>query len=132
MLHELKIDSLSDTAPHKQQLLSLVAKYLDIFAECDSDIGTTNLTFHKIDTGDVRPLSHPVRRLPNGKISAAVESEIDKLVSADIASASTSPWGVGIFSRDGSKNRRRLADVHGLSPFKLRDEIRMFSVATPR
>ena len=30
--HELKIDS-SDTAPHKQQLLSLVAKYLDIFAE---------------------------------------------------------------------------------------------------
>ena len=25
VLHELKIDSLSDTAPHKQQLLSLVA-----------------------------------------------------------------------------------------------------------
>ena len=32
VLHDLKIDSLSDTAPHKQQLLSLVAKYLVIFA----------------------------------------------------------------------------------------------------
>ena len=75
VLHELKIDS-SDTAPHKQQFLSLVAKYLDIFAECDSDVGTTNLTFYKIDTGDVRPLCQPVRRLHYGEIRAAVESEI--------------------------------------------------------
>ena len=92
VLHELKIDSLSDTAPHKQQLLSLVAKNLDIFAECDSDVGTTNLTFHEIDTGDVRPLRQPVCHLPYGEIRAAVESKIDKLVSAYIARASTSPW----------------------------------------
>ena len=80
VLHELKIDSLSKTVTHKQQLLSLVAKYLDIFAECDSDIGTANLTFHEIDTGHVRPLRQPVCRLPYGEIRAAVESEIDKLV----------------------------------------------------
>ena len=88
MLHQLKIDSLFDTAPHKQQLLLLVVKYLDIFTECDFDVGTTHLTFHEIDTGDVRPLRQPVRRLPYGEIRAAVESEIDKLVSADIARAS--------------------------------------------
>ena len=91
VLHELKIDSLSDTATHNQQLLLLVAKYLDILAECDSDVGTTNLTFHEIDTGDVRLLRQPVRRLHYGDIRAAVESEIDKLVSADIARASTFP-----------------------------------------
>ena len=78
MLHELKIDSLLDTASHKQQLLSLVAKYLDIFAECDSDVGTTNLTFHEIETGDVRPLCQPVRRLPYGEMRDAVEFEVDK------------------------------------------------------
>ena len=72
VLHELKIDSLSKTAPHKQQLLSLVAKYLDIFAECDSDVGTTNLTFYEIDTADVRPLRQPVRRSTYGEIRAAV------------------------------------------------------------
>ena len=81
----MKIDTLSDIAPHKQQLLSLVARYLDIFAECDADVGTTNLTFYEINTGDVRPLRQPIRRLPHGEIRAAVESEIDKLVSADIA-----------------------------------------------
>ena len=91
MLHVLKIVSVPDTAPYKQQLFSLVDKYLDIFAECDSDVGTTNLTFHKIDTGDVRPLRQPVRRLPYGEMRAAVEFEIDKLVSADIARASISP-----------------------------------------
>ena len=32
VLHELKIDSRFDTSAHKQQLLSLVAKFLDIFA----------------------------------------------------------------------------------------------------
>ena len=69
-----------------------MAKYLDIFAECDSNVGTTNLTFHKIDTGDVRPLRQPVRRLPYGEIRDAVKSEIDMLVSANIALASTSPW----------------------------------------
>ena len=49
-----------------------MAKYLDIFAECDSDVGTTNLTFHEIDTGDVPPLRQPVRRLPYAEIRAAV------------------------------------------------------------
>ena len=91
VLHELKVDSLPDTAPHKQQLLALVAAYLDVFAECDSDVGTTNLAFHEIDTGDVRPLCQPVRRIPYGEMRAAVESEIDKLVSANIARPSTSP-----------------------------------------
>lgn len=33
--HKLKIDSLSDPAPHKQQWPSLVAKYLDSFAKLD-------------------------------------------------------------------------------------------------
>ena len=81
-----------------------MAKYLDIFADCDSDVGTTNLTFNKIDTGDVRPLRQPVRRLPYGETRAAVESEIDKLVSADIARALTSLWAspaVMVRKKDG-------------------------------
>ena len=91
VLHELKIDLLPDTAPHKQQLFSLVAMYVDIFAEFDSDVGTTKLTFHKINTGDVRPHRQPIRRVLYGEIPVAVEFEVDKLVSADIARASTSP-----------------------------------------
>lgn len=91
MLHELKIDSLLDTTPHKQQLLSLVEHYLDIFADCDADVGSKNLTFYEIDTGDVC-FCQPVSRLLYGEMRLAVEFDIDKLVSADISRASTLPW----------------------------------------
>ena len=77
VLHELKIDSLPYTAPHKKQLLSLVGKYLDILAECKSKVGASNLTFYKIDTGDVRFLCQPVCRVSHGKLRAAVEFEVD-------------------------------------------------------
>ena len=66
--------------------------HLDIFAECDSDVGTTKITFHEKNTGDVPPFLQLVRRLPYGKIRAAVESEIVKLVYANNARASPYPW----------------------------------------
>ena len=107
-------------------MLSLVAKYLDIFAECDTDVGTTNLTFHEIDTGDVRHLRQPVRRLPYGEIRAAVESEIDKLVSADIVRASTSSWAspvVMVQKKDGGwrmcEDYRRLNSMTKFDCFPL-------------
>ena len=118
IFHSLNIDSLPDTAPHKQQFLSLVAKYLEIFAECDSEVSTTNLTFHELDIGDVRSLCQPVRRLFYGKMRASVEFAIDKLVSADNARVSTSPWAspvVMVWNKDGglrmSVDYRRLNSV---------------------
>ena len=53
----------------------------------------------------MRPLRQPVRRLPYGEMRAAVESEIDKLVAAEIARPSTSPWAspvVMVRKKDGS------------------------------
>ena len=82
----------------------MVSKYLDVFAESDADVGTTNLTFHEMDTGDIRPLRQPVRRIPYGEIRTPVESEIEKLVGAQIARPSTSPWGspvVMVRKKDG-------------------------------
>ena len=96
VLHELKIDVLPENTPHKQQLLLIVSKYLDVFAESDADVGTTNLTFHQIDTGDIRLLRQPVRRIPYGKMRTAVESKIEKLVGAEIARPSTSMWASSV------------------------------------
>ena len=126
IVSELKIDSLPDSAPHKSQLLALTSKYLDIFAESESDVGVTDLTFHEIDTGDVRPLRQPVRRLPYGEMRAAVEHEVDKLVNADIARASTSPWAspvVMVRKKDGGwrmcVDYRRLNSVTKFDSFPL-------------
>ena len=92
ILRELRIDSLSDSTPNKRSLVSFVIKYLDVFAEDDADVGTINLAFHEIDTGDVRAFRQPVRRLPHGEVREAVVSEIDKLTNEGIARPSTSPW----------------------------------------
>ena len=126
IISELKIDSLPDSAPHKSQLLALTAKYLDVFAESESDVGVTDLAFHEIDTGDVRPLRQPVRRLPYGEIRAAVENEVEKLVNAEVARASTSPWAspvVMVRKKDGGwrmcVDYRRLNSVTKFDSFPL-------------
>ena len=92
VLFELTVDTLDDSVPHKQKLVLLISNYLDIFAENDSDVGSTNLTIHEIDTSEVRPFRQPVHQLPYGEMRAAVESEIIKLVNAEIARPSKSPW----------------------------------------
>ena len=105
VFHELHIDSLPDSTPHKHPLISLVCKYIDVFAENDADVGTTSLTFHEIDTTDTRPLRQPVRRLPYGEVREAVVDEIEKLTNAGIARPSTSPWAspvVMVSTKDNS------------------------------
>ena len=72
---------------HKRSLILFVCKYIDLLAECDSDVGTTSLAFHEIDTADTRPL-----RQPHGELRQAVVNEIEKLTNAGIACPSTSPW----------------------------------------
>ena len=104
----------------------MVAKYLDVFAESDSDVGTTNLTFHEIDTEDVRPMRQPVRRLPYGEMRTVVDSKIEKLVGADIARPSASPWAppvVMVRKKDGCwrmcVDYRRLNTVTKFDSFPL-------------
>ena len=69
---ELQIDNLPVLTLHKQPLICLIVKYIDTYAENDSDDGITSLTFYEIDTADIRPLSQLIRRLPYGEIRAAV------------------------------------------------------------
>ena len=91
MLRDLQIDTLPDSIPHKRFLVSLVCKYLDVFAESDINVGPTSLAFHEIDIADTRSLRQFVRRLPYGEVREAVVKEIEKLANAGIARPSTSP-----------------------------------------
>ena len=92
VLRELHVDALPDSTPHKRPLISLVCKYIDVFAESVLDVGTTTLTFHDIDTADTRPLRQPVRRLLYGEVREANANEIEKLTNAGISRPSTSPF----------------------------------------
>ena len=50
VLRELHVDTLPDSTPHKRAMVSLVCKYIAVFAKRDTDMGTTSLTFHEIDS----------------------------------------------------------------------------------
>ena len=76
VLHIFRVDSLPDSTANKRPLISLVYKYIDMFAENDSHVKTTSLAFHEIDTADTHPLRQPARHLPNGEVRQAVVNEI--------------------------------------------------------
>ena len=80
MLNDLNFDSIKLDAPTKLKLREMIDKFIDVFAECDSDVGLTNVVIHEIDTGFFRPLRQPARRIPYGEQRNAVESEIQKLL----------------------------------------------------
>ena len=126
VLRELQIDALPNSTPHKRSLVSLVCKYLVIFAESEADVGTTSLAFQEIDTPDTHPLRQPVRRLRYGEVREAVAKEIEKLTNAGIARPSTSPWAspvVMVRKKDGScrmcVDYRRLNSVTKFDCFPL-------------
>lgn len=71
-------------------------------------------------------LRQPVRRLPYGEMRAAVEHEVEKLVNADVARATTSPWAspvVMVRKKDGGwrmcVDYRRLKSVTKFDSFPL-------------
>ncbi|XP_023718761.1 uncharacterized protein LOC111870591 [Cryptotermes secundus] len=45
-----------------QELEDLVSEYADIFAQDNEDYGRTNRVYHRIDTGEARPIRQPPRR----------------------------------------------------------------------
>lgn len=52
------------TSTESQQLKSLLMEFADIFALNRTELGSTNLVHHVIDTADSRPCHQPVRRIP--------------------------------------------------------------------
>ena len=92
VLSDLTFDAIKLDATLKSKLRAFIREQLDVFAKCNSDVGTTDIVFHKIDTGDSRFIRQPARRVPYGDQRVAIESEIEKLVNSDIALLSTSPW----------------------------------------
>ena len=58
------------------KLLEIIDEYLNVFAECDSDVKSINVVFHEIDTGDSRSLRQFAYRILYGEQRDTVKSEI--------------------------------------------------------
>ena len=77
VLGDLHFDAIKLDAPTKIKLRELIDEFIDVFAECDSDVGSTNVVFHEIDTDVSRPLRQPAPRILYCEQRDAVEVEIE-------------------------------------------------------
>jgi len=92
-LYERSIKYLTYT--EAKQVYKLLTEYSTLFAESDMDLGRTNIIKHKIDTGDAKPVKHPLRRTP-AKMSSEIDKHLDDMLRRDVIQPSSSPWSSGV------------------------------------
>jgi hypothetical protein len=84
-------------------LKDVVSEYQDVFITRDGDYGRTDRVYHRIDTGDARPIRQPPKSLPLAK-----QNEVNGLLdmkSRGVIEESDSPWSspvVLVRKKDGS------------------------------
>ena len=87
----IKLDNPDLSENEKNQILALIGKNRDIFATDLSELGTTNIHTHKIDTGDATPVrKRPYRTSP--KIQREIDKQIDEMLDNGIIEESFSLW----------------------------------------
>ena len=72
-------------------LRKLVEDYSYIFALDTTELGSTNLVTHSIDTGDSPPICQPVRRVPFA-LYAKMEQLVQDMMKQGVIQHSNSPW----------------------------------------
>ena len=75
----------------QKRLRDLFERYADVFSRHPGDIGPTNRTRHRIDTGDATPIKQRPRRIPL-KVRDQVEKQKEKMLQDGIIEESESPW----------------------------------------
>ena len=86
---DLKMDHL--TPSERTQLEAHLLMYADAFALDASELGTTCLAEHTINTGDHPPIRHPVRRMPFA-LRDQVDRLVEEMLSQEVIVPSASPW----------------------------------------
>ena len=114
-LFDLSQCKLSDS--DKVRLSKLLDEFSDIISKDSNDLGSTDLVYHKINTGDAVPIKQAPRRVPI-HLRETVNKEISKMEKQGIIKHSISPWAspiVLVKKPDGSirfcVDYRKLNDV---------------------
>ena len=79
----------------KDELVSLLTEYQDIFAWDDSQLGYTDRVQHRIQVTDDTPMAQPYRRIPPAHLEE-VRSHLEGLMDRGVIRPSTSPYAAPI------------------------------------
>ena len=91
LLDALKLAEAPLDSAQQLRLENLLEHNADVFALDSSELGTTDLVTHSIETGDHVPTRQPLRRMPfslRGKANEMVQEMLDQ----HIIEPSKSPW----------------------------------------
>ena len=92
------------TEEQQKSFTDLLAKHTDIFALRPTELGTTKLVSHHIDTGDHSPIHQPLRRTPFS-LRKKINEMIEEMLETGIIQQSSSPWAspiVLVKNKDGT------------------------------
>ena len=125
LFNALTVDESNLTAEQFSLIKSLVVEYSDVFALDVSELESTNLVSHTINTGDSLPVRQPVRRTPFA-LREKMEELIQNMMAQGVIQHSNSPWAslvVLVEKKDGSYrfcvDYRRLNAVTRMDVFPL-------------
>ena len=100
-----QVEERSLVGEEMKSLKSLVCEYADVFALDSSELGSTDLVTHTIDTGDSPPIKQSARRTPFA-LRQVMEEMVEKMLEQGVVEPSHSPWSspvVLVEKKDGSK-----------------------------
>ena len=88
----------------REQLVTLLGRYHNVFSLVEGERGETDLTSIHISTGDATPKKHPVRRVPFA-VRREVARQLAHMQEQGVIQPSSSPWASAIVlvrKKDGS------------------------------
>ena len=59
-----------------QTLSDILVRYADAFSQSESDVGSTNIVMHCIDTAQARPIRQRLRRYPPAHVEV-ISKQVD-------------------------------------------------------
>ena len=88
----------------KSRLRDLLLEFDDVFALDSTELGSTDVVQHRIDTGDQLPIRQPARRIPFA-LRQTVDELVEDMLRRGVIQPSSSPWAspvVLVNKKDGT------------------------------
>ena len=104
LMRVLGIDQTKLEFEQRDELVTLILRYADVFALRDEELGVTGIAQHKIETGEAQPIKQYARRIPHA-MREEVNTMIKDMLRRKVIRQSRSPWAspvVLVTKKDGT------------------------------
>jgi hypothetical protein len=97
-------------AEQKHTAIHFIFDHSDVFSKVSKgefDVGHCDLVYHRIHTGDAKPIAKGLRRHPTAHLDI-VDQHVDKMIEAGLTEEAASPWAANIVGVTKSDKMARI------------------------